>query len=77
MGCALSHAMALSRWLFDTENEYCLMLEDDFTVRAPDLFWQVMREAIQYQHGWDVFMLACNQADAHRGHAHSQRLPRR
>jgi glycosyl transferase family 25 len=62
MGCSLSHAMALARWLFDTEDEHCLLLEDDFCVRSPDTFWGLIGEAAKFQNDWDVFMLASNTA---------------
>jgi len=62
MGCSLSHALAMSQWLFDTTHEHCLMLEDDFAVKEPQGFWDLIQQALSYQHGWDVFMLASNLA---------------
>jgi|GEM_PF-1857951 len=62
MGCSLSHAMALSRWLFDTDDDHCLVLEDDFSVKAPDSFWGLIGQAVAFQQGWDVFLLASNVA---------------
>ncbi len=61
-GCALSHALALSQWLFDTTDEHCLIFEDDFAVRQHEGFWDLVKQALSCQHGWDVFMLASNLA---------------
>ena len=36
-GCALSHAMALSEFLFKTEDSFALILEDDFSIRESHL----------------------------------------
>ena len=62
MGCSLSHAMTLAQWLFDSVDEHCLVLEDDFSVRAPDAFWHLISDAIKVQAAWDVFLLASNMA---------------
>ena len=62
MGCALSHAMVLAQWLFESEDEFCLVLEDDFAVRSPDAFWGMVGQAFMFNQGWDVFLLASNVA---------------
>ncbi len=62
MGCSLSHAMALAGWLFDTDDENCLILEDDFCVKTPDSFWELVDRAVKFQQGWEVFLLASNAA---------------
>ena len=61
-GCALSHAMALSEFLFKTEDSFALILEDDFSIREPSSFWTNLETALGQSHLWDVFLLGSNLA---------------
>jgi GR25 family glycosyltransferase involved in LPS biosynthesis len=38
IGCASSHAYALSRFMFETDSQCCLILEDDFQCLDVDYF---------------------------------------
>jgi hypothetical protein len=62
MGCALSHAMALTRFLFEDERPFILMLEDDFEVRHKAGFGANLQGLLGLQAQWDVFLLAHNEA---------------
>jgi hypothetical protein len=57
-GCALSHAQALSDFLFSEDKPFALILEDDFCIRDKASFRSdVLAVLRQYIH-WDVFLLA-------------------
>lgn len=62
VGCALSHAMMLSEFLFNTEKEFALVLEDDFQIRDPAQFLRTIDTALHHAHQWDVFLLGHNVA---------------
>ena len=61
-GCALSHAMALSEFLFLDQKPYALILEDDFSIRSPDGFRDTLDALIKLEGHWDVFLLGHNHA---------------
>ena len=61
-GCALSHAKAISDFLFEEETPYLLVFEDDFSIRDKNTFIVSIEEVLQYKHQWDVFLLAHNLA---------------
>jgi GR25 family glycosyltransferase involved in LPS biosynthesis len=63
-GCALSHAMALSEFLFNSDNPFVLILEDDFSIREPARFWGDVEKAIQNSSLWDVYLLGYNHVAA-------------
>lgn len=46
-GCALSHAMALSEFLFNTDKPLALILEDDFEIRNSSTFWSDLDNVIK------------------------------
>ncbi|MDH4393600.1 MAG: hypothetical protein QE285_19525 [Aquabacterium sp.] len=62
MGCALSHAMALTRFLFEDERPFILMLEDDFAVGNKAGFRANLQGLLRLHAQWDVFLLAHNKA---------------
>jgi len=62
IGCALSHAYALSRFMFESNSDYGLFFEDDFEVLKPETFQQILSECLTTFHDWDVLMLASNVA---------------
>lgn len=61
-GCALSHAMALSEFLFRDEKPFALILEDDFSVRSPEALISTLVTITGMKKSWDVFLLGYNQA---------------
>ncbi len=61
-GCALSHAMALSEFLFHEDKPFALILEDDFSVRDAADFLDPIGAAITQAPLWDVFLVGHNQA---------------
>ena len=63
-GCSLSHAMALSDFLFSSDNPFILILEDDFSIRDSSKFWRDVEVLIKYAYLWDVFLLGYNHAAA-------------
>lgn len=70
IGCALSHAYAMSRFMFESNSEYGLFFEDDFEVLKPDTFQQSLSECLTNFHEWDVLMLASNVAVPVSGAVH-------
>jgi len=62
IGCAFSQAFALSRFLFESNAEYCLIFEDDFEVLNPDNFADTLTDFLTRNDDWDVLMLASNVA---------------
>ncbi|MCF8163524.1 MAG: glycosyltransferase family 25 protein [Polynucleobacter sp.] len=62
IGCAMSQAYALSRFLFESNAEYCLIFEDDFEVLNPDNFSDTLANFLSSNNDWDVLMLASNVA---------------
>jgi GR25 family glycosyltransferase involved in LPS biosynthesis len=60
IGCALSQAFALSRFLYESNAEYCLIFEDDFEVLNPDGFADTLTGFLTSNNEWDVLMLASN-----------------
>lgn len=63
-GCALSHAMALAEFLFNSDKPFALILEDDFSIRDPSTFWTDLETVIKQSMFWDVFLLGYNHAAA-------------
>jgi glycosyl transferase family 25 len=63
-GCSLSHAMTLSEFLFNSDNPFVLILEDDFSIRNPSKFWGDIEAVIKHADLWDVFLLGYNHAAA-------------
>jgi glycosyl transferase, family 25 len=59
-GCALSHAKAISDFLFDERKPFLLIFEDDFTIREKGSFLPSVQEILQHKDLWDVFLLAHN-----------------
>jgi GR25 family glycosyltransferase involved in LPS biosynthesis len=62
IGCSLSHAYALSQFLFDTEAPFCLILEDDFVIKNPETFCDDIKPVVLKKGFWDVLLLATNGA---------------
>jgi GR25 family glycosyltransferase involved in LPS biosynthesis len=61
IGCALSHAMALSSYLFASDNEYVMILEDDFQIIDEMFMISELPELSKFPN-WDVFLLGHNVA---------------
>jgi GR25 family glycosyltransferase involved in LPS biosynthesis len=70
IGCALSQAFALSRFLYESNAEYCLIFEDDFEVLNPDNFAETISSFLTSHDEWDVLMLASNVAVPISGQIH-------
>jgi len=62
IGCSLSHAFALSKFLFETDAPFCLILEDDFEIKNPATFFNDLNCVILKKDFWDVLLLASNAA---------------
>jgi GR25 family glycosyltransferase involved in LPS biosynthesis len=62
IGCSLTHAFALSKFLFETEAPFCLILEDDFQIKDSATFIHDLKPAILKKDFWDVLLLASNAA---------------
>ena len=62
IGCGFSHAFALSKFLFESEGDACVIFEDDFHIVEPDKFNERTAEVLASEDGWDVLFLASNQA---------------
>jgi GR25 family glycosyltransferase involved in LPS biosynthesis len=62
IGCAASHAYALSRFLFESDGPWCLVLEDDFTVDNKNEFQKKLEPLLTSEQNWDVLLLASNVA---------------
>jgi GR25 family glycosyltransferase involved in LPS biosynthesis len=62
IGCANSHAFALSRFLFESDSPSCLILEDDFYCDDPSSFNNGLRKIITAEFEWDVVLFASNVA---------------
>ena len=61
-GCALSHAMAISQFLFEGDKPYLMLLEDDFHVRDKTTFFERVNVILQLTAAWDVYLLGHNHA---------------
>jgi GR25 family glycosyltransferase involved in LPS biosynthesis len=61
-GCSLSHAMCLSKWLFQENQPYIMVLEDDFSIGDHSAFLQHAHTILNSGSTWDVFLLGHNQA---------------
>jgi glycosyl transferase family 25 len=64
IGCASSHAYALSRFMFETDSQCCLILEDDFQCLDVAYFINSFLNFLKLIDHWDVALLAHNQAIA-------------
>jgi GR25 family glycosyltransferase involved in LPS biosynthesis len=62
IGCALSHAKALSEFLFNSNSEYGLFLEDDFEIINQEEFYAAVASIMTAADNWDVLLLASNVA---------------
>jgi GR25 family glycosyltransferase involved in LPS biosynthesis len=62
IGCALSHAKVLSEFLFSSNSEYCLILEDDFEIINPEDFNKSIVDLLKEHLNWDIVLLASNLA---------------
>jgi hypothetical protein len=62
IGTATSHAYALSRFLYESDGEYCLVLEDDFQIKEKISFLQSLQQPLTVDSNWDVLLLASNGA---------------
>jgi GR25 family glycosyltransferase involved in LPS biosynthesis len=60
IGCAMTHAMALSRFLFESEGDWCLVVEDDFQCQDPVRLQRELPALLLGSDEWDVLMLASN-----------------
>lgn len=60
--CALSHAMALSEFLFTDDRSFVLILEDDFQIRNKGGFADSINALISAASMWDVYLLGHNEA---------------
>ncbi len=60
IGCAMSHAYALSQFLYHSDAPYCLMIEDDFQIKDIPTFQTELSKLIQAHQEWDVLLLASN-----------------
>lgn len=56
-GCALSHAMALSEFLYTSDNPFALILEDDFAINNPDGFEDSLLAILTHSKLWNVYVL--------------------
>jgi GR25 family glycosyltransferase involved in LPS biosynthesis len=70
IGCALSQAFALSKFLFESNAEYCLIFEDDFEVLNPENFVDTLSGFLTSYEVWDVLLLASNLAVPISPHTH-------
>lgn len=61
LGCSLSHAMALSSFLYTSNSNYALILEDDFRFADAKVFPDLL-QTILVDKRWDVFLLGHNVA---------------
>jgi GR25 family glycosyltransferase involved in LPS biosynthesis len=52
----------LSKFLFETDAPYCLILEDDFEIKSPETFSMDLGPVILQKDFWDVILLASNAA---------------
>lgn len=62
IGCSSSHAYALSRFMFETDSQCCLILEDDFQCFDANYFINSFLNFLKLIDHWDVALLAHNQA---------------
>ena len=62
IGCAKTHAFALSNFLFYSDSDYCLILEDDFAPLDIEKFKSGLKNVLTSDLDWDVVMLASNMA---------------
>jgi GR25 family glycosyltransferase involved in LPS biosynthesis len=62
IGCAQTHAFALSKFLFETEAPFCLILEDDFQIKNPETFLHDLSPVVLKPNFWDVLLLSSNAA---------------
>lgn len=62
IGCAKTHAFALSSFLFYSDSDYCLIVEDDFAPVDIEKFKTGIKNVLTSDLDWDVVMLASNMA---------------
>lgn len=63
IGCAASHAFALSRFLFESDAPFCWIIEDDFRMNDKDRISEIGSIILRHEE-WDVVLLASNVAYA-------------
>ena len=62
LGCALSHARVLTDFLYYSDLEFAMILEDDFHIVDTANFVSEINSMIIFRNEWDVLLLAHNQA---------------
>lgn len=62
IGCAFSHAKVIFDFLYDSNKNILLVLEDDFEIIDEKRFLNVLNKVITTEVPWDVFLLGHNQA---------------
>lgn len=75
LGCMLSHVEVLTRFLDDAQSEYCLVFEDDCTLKC-DSFAQVVDESIEKARriGFDMILFGYHiDKDFHKSHKTNNR----
>ena len=61
-GCCMSHALALEAGL-TANQDYFLVLENDCSTDVPQLFWQILKKAVDgMPEGWTVLQLGVDSA---------------
>ena len=60
IGCANSHGFTLSKFLFESDADYCLILEDDFECIDEIVFKDSIKKILTSDVDWDVVLLASN-----------------
>jgi GR25 family glycosyltransferase involved in LPS biosynthesis len=65
IGCAFSHAQALSRFLIESNAPHCMILEDDFHI-IPDAasLYNGIDNFMTKEKKWDVLLLSGNEITA-------------
>ena len=61
-GCAISHALAVSEFIIQSEKNFLLVLEDDFEILSTEGFVFALTNLLKLNHSWDVAMFSHNQA---------------
>ena len=64
IGCAVSHAYALSKYLYEDNAEYCIVFEDDAVIPDKKYFLDSLTLLQKNPFKWDVVLLAHNAAIA-------------
>jgi glycosyl transferase, family 25 len=59
IGCAASHAYALSRFLYESDAPFCWIVEDDFQIKNRERLADLPAVLLAHEE-WDVMLLASN-----------------